>query len=394
MGEKDIIHLDMDAFYPAVEVLDNPDLKGKPVIVGGIGHRGVVSSASYEARKYGVHSAQPITTARRLCPQGLFLPVRMSRYQEVSDSIFEIFRRFTPQVEPLSIDEAFLDVTGCRRLMGTPEEIARSIKKMVQKEIGLTVSAGVAPSKLVAKIASDLDKPDGLTVVEPDRVTEFLDPLPIGKLWGVGRTTAKALTLLGVQTIGDLRILPFDMLEKKFGLQGVHLYRMARGLDERDVQTERTVKSVGREETLSRDILDPDLISKELLSLAVQTARRLRQKGFTGRTITLKVKYHDFVQITRSVTVPEPTNDHLEIFKTVQDLLKETQAGRKPIRLLGISLSRLSRDGGQEQLSFVQVNRTGGRGTNLNTALDEIVNRFGEGAVLPGSLLEDQKRDK
>ena len=214
---KAIIHLDMDAFYAAVEVLDNPSLKGKPVIVGGSKKRGVVSSASYEAREFGVHSAQPMATAMRLCPKGIFLPVRMSRYKEVSEQIFEIFCRFTPLVEPLSVDEAFLDVTGSIGLFGPSEEVAKMIKRAVVEEIGITVSAGVATSKFVAKIASDLGKPDGLTVVAEDNVRAFLEPLPIDKLWGVGKATQKALALLGVQTIGDLSRLPLDLLERNFG---------------------------------------------------------------------------------------------------------------------------------------------------------------------------------
>ena len=217
---KAILHLDMDAFYPAVEVLDNPELKGKPVVVGGGRERGVVSSASYEARRFGVHSAQPMASAMRLCPNGIFLPVRMARYKEVSRAVFEIFRQFTPLVEPLSIDEAFLDVSGCERLLGRPEEIAKKIKQDVLKHTGLTVSAGVAPSKFVAKIASDLEKPDGLTVVPPDGVRDFLDPLPIKKMWGVGKVTQKALASLNIRTFKDLSNMPLKILEEKFGKNG------------------------------------------------------------------------------------------------------------------------------------------------------------------------------
>ncbi|MBW1708610.1 MAG: DNA polymerase IV [Deltaproteobacteria bacterium] len=283
MPHKDIIHLDMDAFYPAVEVLDDPSLEGKPVIVGGQGDRGVVSSASYEARKFGVHSAQPIITARRLCPDGIFLPVRMARYVEISKKVFEVFCRFTPLVEPLSIDEAFLDVTGSRRLFGSPQEIAKKIKKLVKGEIGLTVSAGIAPSKLVAKIASDLEKPDGLTVVPHGKVREFLDPLPIEKLWGVGKVTRKDLELLGVRTIGDLSRLPRELLKSKFGKHGLHLYTMAGDMDERDVETRREVKSIGHEVTYAKDIVDLETVKKKLLALATQVARRMRRKGEVQR---------------------------------------------------------------------------------------------------------------
>ncbi|MBW2060564.1 MAG: DNA polymerase IV [Deltaproteobacteria bacterium] len=389
MKPKDIIHLDMDAFYPAVEVLDNPELKGKPVIVGGRDERGVVSSASYEARKYGVHSAQPIATARRLCPDGIFLPVRMERYQEVSKKVFEIFQRFTPLVEPLSIDEAFLDVTGSQRLFGSPEEIAKKIRRQVKAELGLTVSAGVAPSKLVAKIASDLEKPDGLTVVPYGKVREFLDPLPIEKLWGAGKATQKGLAFLGVKTIGDLSRLPLEVLERKFGQHGVHLYHMARDMDQREVETEREVKSMGREETFAQDIMDLETVRKKLLSLATQVARRMRRKGFTGRTVTLKVKYKDFVQITRAVTLPEPTDDQGEIFQKSCQLLEETEAGQRPIRLLGIYLSRLVSPDDEKQLSLFNQQTALEKEKKLHTALDTITEKYGRDAVLPGTLLEE-----
>jgi DNA polymerase-4 len=321
---KAIIHLDMDAFYAAVEVLDDPSLQGKPVIVGGSKNRGVVSSASYEARKFGVHSAQPVATAMRLCPQGVFLPVRMDRYKEISRKIFEIFRRFSPLVEPLSLDEAFLDVTGSSRLFGPPEEIAAKIKKLVKEETELTVSAGVAPTKFVAKIASDLNKPDGLTIVEPGGVGTFLDPLPIETLWGVGQATRKTLSRLGVRTIGDLSRLPAELLEKRLGKQGRHLHFLANGIDEREVEAEREVKSIGHERTLGEDIRERAVAKRELLSLASRVARRLRDHGFTGKTITLKVKYHDFVQITRSVTLPEGTDDGRDIYQSCCSLLAKT----------------------------------------------------------------------
>ncbi len=240
---KSIIHLDMDAFYPAVEVLDNPGLKGKPVIVGGTKGRGVVSSASYEARKFGVHSAQPIAKAQRLCPHGIFLPGRMSRYVELSGQIFEIFRRFTSLVEPLSIDEAFLDVTGSTRLFGDPVEMAIKIKQVVQEETGLTVSAGVAPSKFVAKIASDIDKPDGLTIVPPEKVRKFLDPLPIGKMWGVGKVTQETLAQLNIYTFRDLSRVPVKVLEKKFGKYGPKMHELSMGIDDRDVVPYQEAKS-------------------------------------------------------------------------------------------------------------------------------------------------------
>ena len=382
-----IIHLDMDAFYAAVEVLDAPELRGKPVIVGGSKERGVVSSASYEARNFGVHSAQPIATAARLCPQGVFLPVRMWRYQEVSQQIFRIFQGFSPLVEPLSLDEAFLDVTGSTRLFGTPEEIARKIKEQVVEETGLTVSAGVAPSKFVAKIASDMQKPDGLTIVPEGKVKEFLEPLPIEKLWGVGKATRKILVHLGVKTIGDLGLLSSKLLVRKLGKQGLHLYLLAKGVDEREVEPEREVKSIGHEDTYPMDISDLAEARKQLLSLATRVAKRLRGYGLVGKTVTLKVKYYDFVQITRSITLGEPTDDSRKIFQTCCDLLGKTEVGRRPVRLFGISLSQLSDSDETKQLALFAVEEPDKR-RRLNKALDTISEKFGDEAIVPGTLLE------
>jgi DNA polymerase-4 len=358
MWSKAIIHLDMDAFYAAVEVLDNPALRGKPVIVGGSEKRGVVSSASYEAREFGVHSAQPVATAMRLCPRGIFLPVRMSRYREVSDRVFEIFNHYTPLVEPLSIDEAFLDVTGCGKLFGFPEEIAKMIKRQVVKEIGITVSAGVAPSKFVAKIASDLQKPDGLTMVREDQVKAFLESLPIDKLWGVGKATQKALAMLGIRTIGDLSRFPADVLERNFGKHGTHLHLLSHGIDDREVEVIREVKSIGHEETFLHDLMDIEVVRKELLSLATRVSRRLRSEEVVGKTVTLKVKYHDFVQATRSETLPEATEDGGEIFRRCCGLLKKTEVGKRPVRLLGISVSQLCAPSEEKQLSLFQAEFT------------------------------------
>ena len=386
---KHIIHLDMDAFYPSVEVLDNPSLKGKPVIVGGGKERGVVSSASYEARKFGIHSAQPIAKAKRLCPGGIYLPVRMSRYQEISKQIFEIYHHFTPLVEPLSIDEAFLDVTGSIRLFGQSENIAKKIKQIILKETGLTVSAGVASSKFVAKIASDIDKPDGLTVVPPNGVRGFLDPLPIKKMWGVGKVTQLALSRLNIHTFRDLRKTPVKVLEKKFGKHGVRTHLLAMGVDKRDVIPEHDVKSVGHEQTFLQDIISLDAAQKELLTLADKVARRMRHKSLTGKTITLKVKYFDFVQITRSTTLPESIDDGLEIYSTACRLLEKTEVTKKPIRLLGISLSQLSFLGTGIQLSLFDQDQSSQKRQRLNTVLDSLYERFGGESVTHGTLLKD-----
>jgi len=387
---KAILHLDMDAFYPAVEVLDNPELKGKPVIVGGGRERGVVSSASYEARKFGVHSAQPVARAMRLCPEGVFLSVRMSRYREVSKQIFEIFHRFTPLVEPLSIDEAFLDVTGSERLLGGPVEIAKKIKQMVLMETGLTVSAGAAPSKFVAKIASDMEKPDGLTVVTPARVTDFLEPLPIKKMWGVGKVTQEALARLNVRTFGDLSRVPVKILETKFGKHGLKMHLLSLGIDDRDVMPMQVAKSVGHEETFLQDIMELDAAKKELLALSGKVARRMRGQGVTGKTITLKVKYSDFVQITRSTTLTEPTEDGFLIYSIACRLLEKTEVGKRPTRLLGVSLSQLCPPDTRGQLSLFLEREGAMKRKMLNTALDSLHEKHGDNSVRPGTLIVNQ----
>jgi len=403
---REIIHLDLDAFYASVEMLDNPEIAGKPVIVGGGGKRGVVTAASYEARKFGVHSAQPVATARRLCPDGVFLPVRMGRYKEMSDRVFEIFRRFSPLVEALSIDEGFLDVTGTERLFGGALEVARKIKEAVASETGLTVSAGVAASKFVAKIASDMNKPDGLTVVPRGKEKEFLGPLPVGKLWGVGKVTETALHRMGVKTIGDLASVPAENLKKRFGKHGLHLHRLANGIDDREVEPEHEVKSIGHEDTYDEDIRDREAIGKELLSLAHRVSSRLRRKGFRGRTVTLKVKYHDFTQVTRAATLPSPTDDGATIYRTVIPLLKKTEAGRRPVRLLGISVSHFGEkrfpreEWGQIPLfgqrpeprppsSRGTTARDPARTAKLNEAVDRIREKYGERGIRPGTLAGD-----
>lgn len=389
---RNIIHLDMDAFYPAVEVLDNPELKGKPIIVGGSRTRGVVSSASYEARKYGVHSAQPMATATRLCPQAIVMSVRMSRYREVSREVFGIFRLFTPLVEPLSIDEAFLDVTGSARLFGSVIDIAKKIKQMVVDKTGLTISAGVAPNKFLAKIASDLEKPDGLTIVPPDNVKAFLDPLPIGKMWGVGKKTQEVLRALNVKTFNDLSRLPVKLVEHRFGKWGVKMHQLAQGVDEREVIPSHEAKSIGHEETFNEDILGVDAAKKELLSLSNRVARRMRRMGAVGKTITLKVKYHDFVLITRASTLPEATDDGMEIYRTVCDLLNKTSVGRRRVRLLGVSLSQLNHSDFEAQLSLFERAKSSQKRKDLNIALDVLHEKFGSKGPRPGALLEKRER--
>ncbi len=387
-----IIHLDMDAFYAAVEILDNPALRGRPVVVGGNCNRGVVSAASYEARKFGVHSALPMLTARRLCPHGVFLPVRMARYQEVSRRIMDIFLQFTPLVEPLSLDEAFLDVTASQSLMGAAEDIARQIRALVRETIGLTVSAGVGASKLVAKIASDLNKPDGLTIVPVGQEEAFLAPLPIGRLWGVGRTTREALCLIGVKTIGDLSRMPPAILTAKFGKAGLMMHESARGIDLRPVEPGQEAKSIGHEETFAEDLRDKKRIEQELLALCLKVGKRARDKGLVGRTVTIKVKYRDFVQVTRSLTLPGPVADDKSLYQTGCLLLAKTEVGLRPIRLLGISLANLSPAGAGGQLALFGESQTRVKDCRLYEAIDTISDRYGSGSIVPATLVE--KREK
>ena len=389
-----IIHLDMDAFYASVEILDNPALRGQPVVVGGNANRGVVCAASYEARKFGVHSALPILTARKLCPHGVFLPVRMARYQEISRRIMEIFQRFTPLVEPLSLDEAFLDVTASQSLMGTAEEIAIQIRALVREIIGLTVSAGVGASKLVAKIASDLNKPDGLTIVPSGQEEAFLAPLPIGRLWGVGPTTRQALALIGVKTIGDLSRMPLAILTAKFGKAGLMLHESARGIDLRLVEPEQETKSIGHEETFAEDLRDQKKIEQELLALCLKVGKRARRYGLAGRTVTVKVKYRDFVQVTRSLTLPEPVADDKSLYRTGCLLLAKTEITLRPIRLLGISLANLVPAEASGQLALFGESQTRRKDCRLYKAIDAISDRYGSKSIVPATLVEGKKGEK
>jgi len=387
-AQRQIIHLDMDAFYASVEMIDRPELKGKAVIVGGNSLRGVVSAASYEARRYGVHSAMPIATARRHCPHGIFLPVRMKRYQEISRQIMAIFREITPLVEPISVDEAFLDVTACQVIYGKASEISVEIKKIILSTTGLTASAGVATSKLLAKIASDLQKPDGLVIVPPGTEEAFLEKLPIDKLWGVGKVTRQELHKLGIKTIGDIKRLSLPFLENKFGKLGRHLYQTSRGIDNRPVETERQTKSVGNEETFESDLIDLKEIKRELLALANHVAARLRKYGLRGRTVTLKVKYHDFKQVTRAESLHRATDDQRRLYEAACALLQKTKAGTIPVRLVGISVSGFD-DDCRAQLLLFNREECSQKHSRLNRAIDQIAARYGSRALRPAVLVDE-----
>ncbi len=383
-----ILHADMDAFYASVEERDRPELVGKPVIVGGSPEkRGVVSAANYVARRYGIHSAMPAATAQRLCPQGIFLPPRIDYYAEVSSQIREIFERFTPLVEPLSLDEAFLDVTGSEHLFGPAAEIGRKIKQAIREEIRLVVSVGVAPNKFLAKIASDLKKPDALVVVEPDKVQEFLDPLPVERLWGVGKQGSKVFQRLGIRTIGQLRQWPLDVLQSRFGSSGEHLWQLAHGIDDRAVVPEREAKSISHETTFEQDIDDMEVLRAWLVELTEQVGWRLRRHGLRGRTVQLKVRFADFSMITRSQTLPEPTDITQELWQAADEMLcQRLPAGHLPVRLLGMGVSGLDDTGLVQGMLFDQETRE--KQARLDAVTDEVKERFGRGAIRRGSSLE------
>ena len=387
-GARAILHADMDAFYAAVEQRDRPELRGRPVIVGadpaGGRGRGVVATASYEARRFGVGSAMPISQAYRLCPAGVYLPVDMEKYSRVSEQVMGILRRFTDRVEPVSIDEAFLDVTRSRRALGDPETIARALKKAIVEETSLTASVGVASSKLVAKIASDMRKPDGLVVVPPGTEAAFLAPLPLRRLWGVGPKLEETLLRAGIRTIGDLAARDPARLERRLGAHGHDLSQLARGVDERPVLAEADeAKSLGQEHTFGADTADPELLRSTLLHLADGVARRLRGHDLKARTVTLKYRDEDFHTVTRAETFEAGTDAGGAIFGVAWRLFAGVH-GRRRVRLLGIYASGF---GAAPQLGlFAEPPSAADR------VRDAVEKRFGEGAVTRASLLPKPSR--
>jgi DNA polymerase IV len=382
-----ILHVDMDAFFASVEVRDRPELRGRPVIVGGVGPRGVVSSASYEARRFGVHSAMPTSRARRLCPAGVYLPPNFERYQIASRAVMKIFGAVTPLVEPLSLDEAFLDVAGAGRRLGPPAAIARLIRAQVAEELGLTCSVGVAATKFVAKLASSRAKPDGLLVVPAGRAVEYLHRLPVSALWGVGERTAAALHRLGLSTVADIAHSQPRSLRAALGeAVGRHIYDLSWGRDPRPVTPRVPEKSVGAETTFDRDVADPDIIRRTLLSLAGRCAARARQSGIVGRTVSIKVRFADFRTITRSRTLPSATDVAREMFQTAWALFESLAPGEE-IRLVGLRLEGLlPMSGGPRQLRLDEPEH-GWR--DAERAIDAATARFGAAAVRPASLLHE-----
>ncbi len=381
-----ILHMDMDAFFASVEQLDNPELRGKPVIIGGHSSRGVVSTASYEARTFGVHSAMPIFQAKKNCPHGLYIRPRMWRYSELSRRIMGMLKGFSPLVEPVSIDEAYVDISGCGRLYGSPLEIARAIKARIREETGLTASVGIAPIKFLSKIASDYRKPDGITIIPPERVMEFIDQLPVEKVPGVGKSAMGAVRMLHIRTLGDVRRYPEAELLKRFGKFGRRLHELSRGIDGGRVVTESEVKSISGEETLSHDTDDRDLLRACLLKHSEDVGRELRKKGMSAKTIGIKVKFSDFKQITRSRTLKAPTHSSERIYREAARLFEEAGINRK-IRLLGVRAASLVPEGKPAQMSLFGGGKRGGENwDSVDKAMDSIKGKFGKGAVTKATL--------
>jgi DNA polymerase-4 len=379
-----ILHVDLDAFYASVEVLKDPSLKGKPVVVGHDGPRGVVASASYEARTYGIHSAMPSVRAKRLCPDAIFLPSDFDAYRAHSNRFREVLLSYTPLVEPLSLDEAFLDVGGATTLFGDPAAIAARIRADVEREVGVICSVGVAPTKFLAKLASDLCKPDGMLVVAHDGVRAFLDPLPVGRLWGVGEKTGEVLGRLGIRTVAELAATPEAILTRVLGDQGGrHLRNLAHGHDDRVVVPYEAPKSVSHEETFQHDLDADQDVLRELLALSGRVASRLRADGYRARTVVLKARLANFTTLTRSRTLPDATDVGADLYRVVGELYRGLPGERRRIRLLGVQASGLI-PAGAEQLAMLHPERWG----DVERAIDRIELRFGRGAAVPASLLD------
>lgn len=383
-----IIHCDMDAFYASVAELDDPSLRGKAVVVGA-GIRGVVLSANYAARKYGIRAAMPVGRAKRMAPNAIFVSPDHHRYSEISSKVMDIFASFTPYVEPLSLDEAFLDITGAQRLLGNPREIGQAIRKRVHDECGITCSVGIAPNKFIAKLASGHCKPNGLLEIKEDRIITFLHPLPVSDLWGVGPKTAEHLERLGLKSVRDIAHTPLETLKRALGdATGEHLYELSWGRDERDVIPDEPDQSISAAETFSYDIEDPELILQEYLRLTEKASARLRERELFAKTISIKVRFADFSTITRSKTLPLPISSTQEIYAVVKDLFKALKLDRARLRLVGVSFENLREDAPQ-QLMLGQREK-GWR--EAESAIDQASARFGEKTVRPARLFRLYKK--
>jgi DNA polymerase-4 len=386
-----VLHVDMDAFHASVTLLDHPELVGTPVIIGGGGTRGVVLSATYEARTFGVHAAMPMARARRLCPQATVLEPEHRRYAAVSRSVMALFADVTPFVEPLSLDEAFLDVAGAVRRLGTPAQIAAGIRARVEDEQGVTCSVGVATSKFMAKLASGLAKPDGMLVVPADDVLTVLHPLPVGALWGVGERTEETLHRFGLRTIGDIAHTPVDTLRRALGdAVGTQLFELSWGRDGRQVVPEQSERSIGAEETFAHDVDDPDVVHRELLRLSERTAARLRSAGLVGRTVSIKVRFADFTTITRARTLRESTDVAREVYGTARSLFDALGLQRARLRLVGVRVEGLAPVERQERQLLLDEPEIGWR--DAERAVDRASARFGAGSVRPATLVERDRQ--
>ncbi len=386
-----IVHADMDAFFAAIEERDNPALRGKPVIVGadpkkGAG-RGVVSTCSYEARTYGIHSAMPISIAFRKCPHGIFLPVDMNKYSKVSHQVYDILYAFTPDIEPVSIDEAFLDITGSHQLFNGPLNTAKAIKDTIRNKLGITVSIGLAPTKTAAKIASDMNKPDGLTIVGRDKICDFLWPLDVAKMWGVGPKTKNTLNNIGIKTIGDLARFNKWKLVEMFGAAGKELWELSMGLDERDVETSSVEKSVSNEITFEKDTRNRELIGSSLMSLCEKVSFRLRQYGWKGKAITLKIRFENFSTHTRQVSLYKSTN-FVNVLYNNANKLYAGFAGNKKVRLIGVKVSKLVPAGLQETI-FAEKDEESLE--KIHKVTDRIKSKFGVGSICRASTKARKK---
>ncbi len=391
---RSILHIDMDAFFAAVEQNDRPELRGQPVLVGGAADkRGVVSTASYEARRFGCRSAMPMARAVQLCPQAIVVQPRMERYVQISRELLALFEQSTPAIEPLSIDEAFLDVTGSIRLLGPSVQIAQQLKQDICQATGLTASVGIAPNKFLAKLASDLDKPSGLTVVAPNNIRGFLDPLPIARLWGAGAKTQSRLNSLGIRTFADLRQLSAGCLEAEFGQTGRKFFDLARGIDDRPVVSDRQAKSISQETTFVQDVADCQHLRAVLLQQTEQVSSRLRHQGFKARTVNLKIRTQDFHTITRRSTLDGPSDSTTDFWAAAASLFERWWSTRPPtgrIRLIGIGVSQFSGAEGCQMRLFGEAEADNAR--RLDETFDQIQDRFGRSAIARG-LLGDEETD-
>ncbi|MBU3948442.1 MAG: DNA polymerase IV [Proteobacteria bacterium] len=377
-----ILHIDMDAFFASVEQLDNPDLNGKCVIVGGLSGRGVVAAANYEARKYGIRSAMPMFLARKKCPQAVFLTPRKGRYSEISKEIMLLLKTFSPLVEPVSIDEAYLDISGCERLYGTPKHIGLTIKSNIRKHIGLGCSIGIAPNKFLAKIASDMNKPDGLILIEPDEAAKFSESIPIDKVPGVGKVKLKELEKIGVKLLGDIKKYPKDMLTKRFGTFGLRLIALSSGNDDSPVVDCSQSKSISSETTLDQDTGEKMLLKEYLFSQAEDVGKQLRSLDLRAKTIVLKVKHDDFSQVTRNITIKTPTQSSQLIYKEAYKLLKAYQIKAK-VRLIGVGATNLIQASNPVQIDIFETNiNQSSKWEKVDRTVDKIKKKFGENVVI------------